>query len=76
MSEEYRQAIEAWRNRLGAGKPFHEQELWKTSIPQGPHNHVGWCSMDKRLAIKRILIAGLRARLVEVVGPGQWSIVE
>lgn len=56
MPDNYAETIEQWRKRVGAGKVFHEQVLWKTRLPHGPHNHVGWCSMDKRLLIKRILI--------------------
>ena len=72
MSEEYRQSIEAWRNFLGADKVFREQELWKTRVLHGKHDRVAYCSMAKRMMIKRILIAAMREGSVACMGPGLW----
>lgn len=72
MPDNYRDAIEQWQKRIGAGKVFHEQELWRERAPLGRGFSVAYCNTDRRLAIKKILIAGLRANLVDGAGPGQW----
>lgn len=72
--DDFEQAIEQWGRRLGKGKEFYEQQLWKERAPKGRHNVVAWCNMSRRLKIKKILIAGLRAGLVDCAGPGKWII--
>lgn len=74
MSEEAKSQIDQWRTRIGAGRKFHEQDLWRTRTARGAHTDVGYCGMDRRMAIKRVLIDGLRARVVEAAGPGMWCI--
>ncbi|MDE0043238.1 MAG: hypothetical protein OXT74_14460 [Candidatus Poribacteria bacterium] len=76
MSEEFRETIEQWRNRVGAGVPFREQDLWKERVVRGHGVAVEWSSMSRRFHIKWILIAGLRAGLVGTAGAGRWVINE
>lgn len=54
MSDEARDTIEQWRQWIGAGKHFHEQDLWKERQAHDKHTKVAWCGMNRRLAIKRI----------------------